>query len=100
MEITLKVANKTLIKKNLRIYFGILFLVVGLLVWATVAAWFTKDDTTNKIIAYSIFGIIHFGFIIYNLRFSIKEKVIVVKDGIQTEQFNFIPYSDIVSYTP
>jgi hypothetical protein len=100
MKINLKVANLSLIKKKHRIYFGFFLLFVGLMIWSTIEEWFTADPLTNKIIAYSSIGIVHFSFIFYAKTFHILETVNVLKDGIQTEQFHTIPFTEIVSYTP
>jgi hypothetical protein len=100
MEIGLKISNQTLIKKTFGIYSFILIVIVGVLVWGSVSEWFSNDQATNRIIAFSILGITQIGFMVYLKKFHIAEKVQVMKDGISTQQFNFIPFADIEKYSP
>ncbi len=100
MNINLKVANQSLVKRNFRIYVGTLLPLVLILVWASVSEWFSSDSATNKIIAYSIIGCSQLGFWLYNRQFTLREKIVVTTDGIITEQFNTIPFREITNYSP
>jgi hypothetical protein len=100
MEIVLKISDKSIIKRNARIYCAFLFLPVGLLVWASINNWFSTDASSNEMIAYAVIGVIHLAFMLYNRKLHINEKVMLQKDGIITQQFNLIPFSEIVNYSP
>jgi hypothetical protein len=51
-----------------------------------------NDKVTNQIIAYIAIGVVPFSYIFYIKSFHKKEKLKVLKESIQSEQLNTIPF--------